>query len=171
MYKNDESYTQLYNSFEPLNIYLKEQGLPSPKLFLTIIETVLNARLLKEVKKEHPKIHLIENLLSEMDLHGVSLDEEMLGRFFESGIEKLAYRTTKSPEDLELLDSFETIVRLLVAMPLQMNWWKVQNLCYQMMNSVYGEFRDKSIQGDEFSGKWISQFESLANCLMIRVPQ
>jgi hypothetical protein len=171
MSENDESYSRLYDSFEPLNVVLKEQGLPPPKLFLTIIETVLNARLLKEVKKIRPEFHLIEKLLSEVDLHGVSLEVETLGKFFAKGIEKLAQRIAKNPKDLSLLESFETIVRLLVAMPLQVNLWKVQNLCYQMMNSNYEAIYANSILGDGFSRQWISRFNALAESLKIRVPQ
>ncbi len=170
MSENDESYSRLYDSFEPLNVYLKEQGLTPPKSFLTIIETVLNARLLKEVQKEQPGFHLIEKLLGQMDFHGVSLEVETLGKYFEEGIEKLAYRVANSPRDLSLLESFETILRLLVAMPLQMNLWKVQNLCYRMMSSVYEETYEKSIRGDGFSRQWVARFQSLAHSLMIRVP-
>jgi hypothetical protein len=171
MSENDESYSRLYDSFEPLNGFLKEQGLPPPKLFLTIIETVLNARLLKEVKKTRPEFHLIEKLLSEVGLHGVSLEVETLGKFFAKGIEKLAQRIAKNPKDLSLLESFETIVRLLVAMPLQVNLWKVQNLCYQMMNSDYEANYANSMLGDGFSRQWISRFNALAESLKIRVPQ
>jgi len=169
--ENAESYARLYDSFKPLNEYLKEEGVAPPKLFLTIMEAVLNTRLLEEINKDKPDLHLIEILLSDVDLHSVSLDVETLGKFFEGGIENLALQITRNPKDLSLLESFESIVGLLVAMPLRMNLWKVQNLCFQMMNSVYGEIRKKSTQGDQFSMQWIARFDSLAHSLMIRVPQ
>lgn len=169
--ENEELYTKLYDSYEPLNSYLKEQGVTPPKLFLTIIEAVLNTRLLKELNKNKPEFHSIEKLLGQIDLHSASLDVQTLGIFFEAGIEKLAHQIAKSPKDLSLLESFENIVRLLVAMPLRMSLWKMQNLCYQMMNSVYDETYEKSNQGDKLSRQWITRFESLANSLKIRVPQ
>ena len=169
--ENAESYARLYDSFKPLNDYLKEQGVPPPKLFLTIIEAILNTRLLEELNKDKPDLHLIEKLLGDVDLHSVSLDVQTLGVFFEAGVEKLAQQITRNPKDLFLLESFENIVRLLVAMPLQMNLWKVQNLCYQMMNSVYAEILEKSVKRDPFSRQWIARFNALASSLKIRVPQ
>ena len=171
MSENDESYSRLYDSFEPLSRYFMEQGLTPPKSALTLIESILNVRLWKEVQKEEPEFHLIEKLLSEVDLHGVSLEAETLGKFIEKGVHKMAHRIVDDPDNLSMLESFETIIRLLTSMPLQFDLWQVQSLIYQVKCSNYDEVNERSQQGDGFSKKWISRFNALAHSLHIQVPQ
>ena len=168
--ENEQIYYQLYESNRQLNKYLTEQEISPPKIFGAIVETVLNARLLKEINCQDPDIALIERMLCEVDSQSVSLDLEMLSDAFKGGIELLTQKIVETPKDLVMLESFENIVRLLVSLSFPINLWKTQNLCYQLMNKVYREIYDKASDSDASSKQWIKRFDALAATLFIRVP-
>ncbi len=168
--ENERIYQQLYESNGQLNKYLTEQDIAPPKIFGAIVETVINARLLKEINCQNPDLFLIERLLCEADGQNISLDLEMLSGAFKEGIEHLAHKIVEAPKDLSMLESFENIVKLLVSLSFPINLWKTQNLCYQLMNKVYQEISEKGKDGNATSKQWVKRFNALAATLLIRVP-
>jgi len=49
------------------------------------------------------------------------------------------------------------------------NLWKVQNTFYELLQSVYPEFKTKEDQGDEKARTWIRRFTALGEKLSVRL--
>jgi hypothetical protein len=54
-------------------------------------------------------------------------------------------------------------------LPFAVNPWKVQNIFYEMLNSVYPEQRRQSEQGQEKARAWVEHFLALGEKLSVRV--
>jgi hypothetical protein len=50
-----------------------------------------------------------------------------------------------------------------------LNLWKAQNNYYEILQTVYPEFRDRAEKGDENARTWVGLFTSLGDKLSIRV--
>jgi hypothetical protein len=81
----------------------------------------------------------------------------------------LAERFQADPFDLECLQQLEAGVTLGMELPFAVNPWNVQNIFYEMLNSVYPEQRRQSEQGQEEARAWVEHFLALGEKLSVRV--
>jgi len=165
----EAAYRQLYEHHAPLLQFLKEAGTPAPNAFYTAAELVLNADLHRafQIDKLDPK--RIEHLLEEANLEGISLDLTSLEFSFRKALERLATRFAEDSEDISILQELEVAIELLSRLPFEVNLWKVENICYQMLQTFYRECQARAEEGDEKASKWLQHFGNIAANLAVRV--
>ena len=80
-----------------------------------------------------------------------------------------AEQLSANPREIGLLENLEVGVNLISSLPFQVNLWKVQNLCYGLLEEVYPDFRGRADQGDEKAREWTDHFTLLFDKLSIHV--
>jgi hypothetical protein len=165
----ETTYRQLYETNAPLMRFLRDSGIPPPKALCSAAEMVLNTGLREAFKNEEFAREPIAALLEEVNLEGISLNTDALEFALRRSLERVAERFSAAPQDLTMLDELEAGVNLLTDMPFQVNLWKVQNLCYDLLSTAYPGFQGKAIQGDEEAQEWVNRLKSLFTKLSIRV--
>ena len=162
-------YRQLYERSAPMMRFLADLRIPSPKAFYASAEFVLNSNLRRALESEKLDSERIGALLEEVRLEGITLDTETLEYTLRRKIEQMAERLIANPTDLSLLQRLDTALDLTSSLPFMVNLWKPQNAYYEILKTVYPEFRGRAEQGDENTKAWISHFTSLGEKLSIRV--
>jgi len=162
-------YRQLYENHAPLMRFLRDSGTPPPKALYSAAEMVLNATLRRAFENEEFYADVIDPLLEEVRLEGISLDTDTLEFTLRRILERMAERLSASPTELGLLQGLESAVSLLSSLPFQVNLWKVQNICYDLLDAIYPDFRDKANQGDKRAREWIESFRVLLDKVSIRI--
>ena len=165
--ENEKLYQKLYESYAPLNRYLKDQDIVPSKIFSTFMEAVLNAKLRKAFAD--PDFKLIHNLMEEVRIHGPSMDLETFKHIFKDGVERMAREFYDSPANLTVLENFGDAVNLLSSMSLQVDLWKSQNICYEIKKNLYDDYEEKRKLGDPVAEEWIKRFKPLAEALSIQI--
>ena len=162
-------YRQLYEHHVPLMRFLKDSGVPPPKPLYMAAELVLNASLRRAFEDEELDPGLIDTLLEEAAVEGVSLDTNTLEYAFRKSLEGVADRLLASGTELGLLEKLGAAVDLLGALPFQVNLWKIQNICYDLLQNVYPEFLKRGEKGDESAREWVDHFGVICEKLSIWV--
>ncbi len=162
-------YRQLYETNVPLMRFLKDSGVPPPKALCAAAEVVLNAGLRRAFENEEFSSELIEALLDESRSQGISLDAETLEYALRRSLERMVDRLAINPTDLEMLKKSDEAVGMLPSLPFQVNLWKVQNVFYDLLQTVYPGWRERAHRGDEKARKWIRYFSILGERLSVRV--
>ncbi len=162
-------YRQLYETNVPLMRFLKDSGVPPPRALYMAAEVVLNADLRRAFENEELSSEHIDPLLDESRSEGISLDEETLEYAFRGSLERMAGRLIATPTELRLLEKLHEAVDMLPSLSFQVNLWKVQNVCYDLLKSVYPEFKARADQGDEKARQWVHHFTTLSQKLSLRV--
>ena len=162
-------YRQLYENHAPLIRFFKDSGLPPPKVLNMTAEFVLNASLRGAFENEEIDPKLIESLLEEARDEGVNLDTATLEFSIRRNLERIAKRFSENPTDLSLLQKAGTALGLLQSLPFQVNLWKLQNLCYEVLQSTYADLRLKAAEGGDTAREWINHFDALADKLSLRI--
>jgi alpha-amylase/alpha-mannosidase (GH57 family) len=162
-------YRQLYETTVPLMRFLKDSGVPPPKALYAAAEVVLNADLRRAFENEELSLEHIDPLLDESRSEGISLDEDTLEYALRGSLERMAERFIASPTELELLEKLHEGVGALPSLPFQVNLWRVQNTCYNLLETVYPEFKARADQGDEKARQWLDHFIPLSQKLSLRV--
>jgi hypothetical protein len=132
-------------------------------------ELVLNADLHRSFQDDNLDLNRIEYLLKEAQLEGVSLDSTSLEYSFRKALERLAKRLAADPSDFGVLQRLEDATTLASRLPFQVDLWRVQNICYEMLRTVYEEYQMRAQQGHEEARTWLRHFNTIAQNLIVRV--
>ena len=163
------AYGRLYTHNVPLMRFHMELGVPLPRPFLATAEIVLNRYLLEAFRAPELDLQLIRSLLEEARLLQVGLEGAGLEYALRKAIERLAERFRQHPLDLEYLQQLEAAVTLETKLPFAVHLWKVQNIYYEMLHSVYPQQRRQSEQGHGEARNWVEHFAALGKKLSVRV--
>ena len=162
-------YRQLYEYNTPLLRFVTSLGNPPPEFLYCAANFVLNFSLKRAFENEELDLEHISNLLDEAKLAGVSIDAATLEMVIRKRIEQLGEQLVTGIADLSVLKQLDAVVTLLGSLPFKVNTWKVQNICFEMLNSPgYGDIQGKANQGDESAGLLLESFRALCEKLHIR---
>jgi len=161
-------YRQLYERNAPTIRFITDLGIPTPKVFYSAAEFVLNSGLRRAFEGEID-VERIKALLEEAKLEGVTLDTDTLEYSLRKNIEQMASSFLANPADFLILEKLEAALDILPSLPFMVNLWKPQNYFYEILKSVYPAFQDKAKKGDKNARIWVNRFNSLGDKLYIRV--
>jgi len=161
-------YRHLYEHNVPLMRFLKDSGTPSPRPLHTAGEFVVNSDLHREFSRDELDHEIIENLIEEADLSGLSLDADTLEYTLRANLEHMTERFGDNPEQSDLLEKLLAGVELVYALPFDVNLRKIQNIQYVLGQRVYPKYKEKNAKGDERAGQWVDLFDALSEKLLIR---
>ena len=57
------------------------------------------------------------------------------------------------------------------SLPLEVNLAKIQNICYELLQTAYNGFQEKGEEGGQNASAWIEHFRALAEKLSVRVAE
>jgi alpha-amylase/alpha-mannosidase (GH57 family) len=160
-------YRRVYETNAPLLRFLKDLGIPAPGPLLSAATYALNASLRKAFEDEELKMDLIDSLLNNAEMEGITFDAatEMSIR---RRMERIAEALMAKPDDLRLLKELAAVADLLKTLLFEVNLRKVQNVYYSLLQKVYPGFREKAKKGKK-DREWLEVFRSLGEKLMVRV--
>jgi len=162
-------YRQIYEHNAFFMRFLKDMGNPAPKALYTAAGFVLNASLRRALEDEGFNLETIHHLLNETKLQGISLDSESLEMPLRKRIEEKAEAFHAAPHDQPLLEELEATLGILDLLPFQVNLRRAQNLCYDVLTSIYPQMREKSAHGEVDAEAWTSHFLAVCEKLSIGV--
>ncbi|MBT8406596.1 MAG: DUF3536 domain-containing protein, partial [Deltaproteobacteria bacterium] len=165
----EADYRQLYEHHAPLLRFLKDAGIPPPRALYTAAEFVLNEDLHRAIQYDDLEVNRIESLLDEAQLEGIALEATSLEYSFRKALERLARRLADEPDVFLVLEKLEQATALVRRLPFEVDLWKVENICYEMLQKFYREYQARAEEGDEEASKWMHHFENIAANLTVRV--
>jgi hypothetical protein len=165
----EASYRQLYEYNIPLLRFVTSLGDPPPEFLHYAAKFFLNLSLKRAFEDEELDLEHIETLLHEARLAGVSIDAATLEMVIRKKIEGFALLLFKGLEDISMIHELEAIVTLLDHLPFQVNIWKVQNICFQLLNSQnFADLQQQADQGHGGASQLVESFIRLCEKLYIR---
>ncbi len=167
----EAAFDSLYPHLMSITHTLAKLGssLTLPRAFRAAAEFALNTQLRRTFASEALDCEGIRNLISDAEAAKVALDLPTLEYTLRMKLERMAERFRADTANLEALAELETAVGVAHSLPLAVNLWKIQNTCYELLQTAYPEFKQKAEEGDETAKTWINHFQSLAEKISLRV--
>jgi alpha-amylase/alpha-mannosidase (GH57 family) len=162
-------YRQVYENYAPMMRFIKDLGIPLPRPMYMAAEVVLNASLRRAFENEEPNGEIVKTLLEEANVVGITLDTKTLEYALRHRIEQMAQQLMVAPSELSAMDKLDGAVALLGLLPFTVNLWKIQNIFYEILQSVYPELKKRAGKGDKEAKTWVSRFTALGERLFIHV--
>lgn len=164
-------YRQVYEHHAPMMRFLAGVNAPPPKAWHAAAELVINSNLHRAFESEDMDIESVTALVDEARMWQVSLDREGLGYVLRRTIERMAEQLRMGQGDLSLLQKLEKSVDLAHSLPFEVDLWRVQNIYYETLLSVYARSDSSSQQASETAQAWLNRLTLLGEKLGIRVAE
>jgi alpha-amylase/alpha-mannosidase (GH57 family) len=162
-------YRQIYEQRGPVMRYLTDLNIPLPRAFTAAAELVLNGDLRRALQKREINSERVTALLESAKIAGVTLDAPTLEFAYRQNLERLANCLARTPT-VSVLRELREATGLLVKLPFPVDLWRVQNIFYVLMQSVYRQMQKRHIEGEQTAEEWLTIFEDLAQKLAIKLP-
>ncbi|HEY8477905.1 MAG TPA: malto-oligosyltrehalose synthase, partial [Chloroflexota bacterium] len=162
-------YRQIYEHQAPLMRHLEELGMPVPRAFHTAAEVVLSTELRRASQQDDLDVDRIRRLLEEARRWNVALDQAGLGYILKQRMERMMERFQATVTDLPLLLKVEATADLIRAFALNVDLWKVQNIYYDLLQSVRSRLWKIVARQSETASTWLTHFTALGEKLGVRV--
>jgi hypothetical protein len=158
-------YRQLYEHHASLLRFLADLGNPLPRSLQTAAEFSVNTSLRRTLEVDELDLGRIAALFDEARTLKILLDGVSIGYTLKKRVEQMAERFRANPSEILLLQKLTAAVGLAGSLPFEVDFWKAQNIYFEMQQKVYPDFRDKAEKGEESAQAWVSQFVSLGEKL------
>lgn len=160
----ETSYRLMYESNRILMSFLQDTGIPIPRVFYTAAEFTLCYDF-KKVLEGEVDIERIQNIINDIKKWNVLVDSLDLEYLICRKIGKIFDDFYKNPSDISFLQKIKTMLKVVSLMPFEVNLWNVQNIYYKTAKTVYKEYLQKSISGNEGAVRWVEEFKQIGKGL------
>ena len=140
-----------------------------PRAFYAAAEFVLNTRLRNALGSEQLDFDGIRNLMGDAEGAKVALDVPTLEYTIRMRLEQMAESLRADPANVEFLSRLDAAVGLARSLPLEVNLAKIQNICYELLQTAYPDFQKKGEAEGQNAGSRIGLFRALAEKLSLYV--
>jgi len=163
-------YRDLYEDHVPIIRFLTESGSPIPRALQFATEFVLHADLLRAFQEERIDPEHIRQLLEAAKMAGMTVKGDGLEFALRKNLERMAEGLSESPLDMARVETLDSALTLLSEVPFQVNIWTVQNVCYDLLHTVYPDQRRKADSGERDADEWVNRFRALCQKTYLKMP-
>ncbi|MBN2508283.1 MAG: DUF3536 domain-containing protein [Verrucomicrobia bacterium] len=161
----ENHYRQVADQYTPLTRFLKDIGAPLPVALKTAVDYVLNCDLRRQFETEDTDPARVRALVEQARAGNVELQHHALGYAIKTNLDRRLQRLVQSPDDLPWLARTADLAEVVRALDLEINLWKTQNLCFQMLKTAAPERKTRADQGDAAAAEWLGHFRKLSDQL------
>ncbi|HVR39945.1 MAG TPA: DUF3536 domain-containing protein [Thermoanaerobaculia bacterium] len=151
----ESAFRQLHERYDPLMRFHTRLGIPVPKVLQMAAEFDLNVQLRRLLADANPALAEIESRLREASDENVTLEETTL-LAFKNAIERASQQFAEHPEDLDRLETYESLVDIARNAKLGLDLRAAQTTYYRMKGSVRPVFDEP---------RWLELFDALGEKL------
>lgn len=152
----EDSYRRMYEDNWILMGFLRDEGIPLTRAFLTAAEFTLNLDLKRRLK-DKPDPEKVREMLEEAKKWNVSLDTVDLEFTFRRTLEQEIRKLLENPSDMELLEDIEKYTDIAMDLPFDIDLWTTQNAYYTLAKTTYPDFASRA-EESEAALQWVERF-------------
>lgn len=169
---DDEAiYRQIYERRVSLMQMLTSLQAPLPKAMLATAEFVVNSDLRRAIAETPPDREYVESIIERAQTWKITLNAEEFTYTLEQTVEELSSQILAHPDDRSLLHHMDILIDVVKSMPFAVDFWKIQNTYYELIQTVYPEKQECADEGDEDAVDWTNHFINLGDKLGIRATE
>jgi alpha-amylase/alpha-mannosidase (GH57 family) len=167
----ESHFRQIADQHTPLMRFLRGIHAPPPLPLKTAVDFVLDCDLRREFEAEDADPARVRMLVEQVSAGSVQWQPDLLAYVIKGQMDRRLERLVQSPDELPFLARAADLAEVIRALGLEVNLWKAQNLCLQMLKTLAPERREKAEQGEAAAREWLGHFYKLSEQLGFRVDE
>jgi alpha-amylase/alpha-mannosidase (GH57 family) len=165
----EASFRQIYEHSYTIMQLMRGMNIPLPRALSASAEFVLNQDLRRLIQQDQTDLNRMRGLVDEATRLSLRLDEPTLSFETSRKINCLMERFEASPDDIGLLETIETTLKILSNLVAQLDLQKAQNIFFGINKQIYPAMKKKADSGDTLAKRWIEHFANLAQYMGVKV--
>jgi alpha-amylase/alpha-mannosidase (GH57 family) len=157
------AYNRMYQDIRGLMHFLSDSKAPLPKPFLSAAELALNFELRTAFSEPEVTAEKVQTLADDIRTWGIPLSAVDLEFLVRHRLENMMGHLSEEPGDLAQIDEMRKIVELLRPLPVEINYWQVQNGYFRTARLAYLDFFRRARVGDAEASAWLEAFRRLGD--------
>ena len=162
----ESAFRQLHERYDPLMRFHATLGVPLPKVLRTAAEFDVNMQVRRMAATDELPLGDLESRLRESRDEKVVLDETTL-MSLTNAVARAAGDFAKNPDDLELLERWESLVAIVREAGVAVDLRRPQNDYYRLKKSVRPVIAANAGNGSSTANRWLQHFDALGEKLSI----
>jgi alpha-amylase/alpha-mannosidase (GH57 family) len=162
----ESTFRSLHERYDPLMRFHATLGVPLPRVLRTAAEFDVNMQLRRLLETADLPLAEIGDRLREAREERVVLDETTL-MTIERAVERIASESLRTPDDVDLLERFGTLVSLVRESQVKVSLRKPQNDYYRMRKTIRPVVAASAGNGSPSANRWLLHFDALGEKLSI----
>jgi alpha-amylase/alpha-mannosidase (GH57 family) len=159
-------FNRIYEDHSGIMRLLADLQMTLPKALAVAAEITLNHHLRQALSDRKVDRSRVLGLLHRSRSERVALDIAALEFVYRKNLEQHSERVASDPEQLSHLHDLDSAMELLPDLPFAVNLWKVQNIYYGLLRTVYQRKKQEHSQ----NGKaWLECFTAVGRKISVRV--
>lgn len=163
------AYRQIYRRHAPLMSYLAGLEMPIPEVLRATAELVLNRQLRETLDDDAPDLDLLRSGCENARRSNIELDHVRLSYSWQQALERATQRASVAPLGIEELDALAALAALATELGFEVNTWKVQNMCWELLRTTLPTHRRLAAAADGEARRWVESFTRLCEAVTLRV--
>ncbi|RJR19716.1 MAG: DUF3536 domain-containing protein [Nitrospiraceae bacterium] len=159
------AYRNMYNSNRLLMGFFHDTGMPVPKEFRAAAGFTLNFDIGEMFLGETVDVDRVQELASDMKRWNFPLDSVDIEFAVRHRLEIIMKTLQDDPGNIGLMTEVRKILEVIRLLPVEINYWQVQNYYYRMAKTVYPEFSARADKGEADAVQWRSIFKYIGEML------
>lgn len=165
----EDKFTTLYENSKSLMGFLRDTGMPVPHRFVTTAETALNLQLQKMFTSGTVDMVSLTGTVNEIRGWHVGVDSVSLEFIIRRRLEGAMAALQEEPENAGLLGELLALVEAIMALPVDVNLWQVQNMYWDLLNSRASALVACRDEASTCDASWAGSFSKLGELLRFNV--
>ncbi len=162
----ESAFRQLHERYDPLMRFHAALGVPLPKVLRTAAEFDVNMQVRRMAAADDLPLGDLESRLRESRDEQVVLDETTLMSLTQA-VERAAGAFSRNPDNLELLERWETLVAIVRGAGVGVDLRRPQNEYYRLKKTVRPVTAANAGNGSSSAIRWLQHFDALGEKLSI----
>ncbi|RJQ44412.1 MAG: DUF3536 domain-containing protein [Nitrospiraceae bacterium] len=165
----ETSCRKIYDSYRETMGFFRSFGVNIPKPFRASAEYILNSDLKHIFEGREVDTEKLKKLIQEVLNWSLDVDRTTIGFVAGSRITSLMEELSLHPDNTELIDRVENILKIISTFPVELDLWKAQNIYFSLGKKLYKPFRDKTPKAESGQQKWMEAFRKLGYYLHVKI--
>jgi len=165
----EASFRHIYEHNYTIMQVMRGMNIPLPKALSAPAEFIVNEDLCRVIQDDKADLNRLQALTDEASKLSLQLDEATLRFEASRKINRLMCRLEDSPGDVNLLETVETTVRILLTLTSKLDLQTAQNVFFAIGKQMYPDMNKKADSGQNMAEKWVEYFRNLAHYLDVEV--
>ncbi|VTS05511.1 DUF3536 domain-containing protein [Tuwongella immobilis] len=167
--ETEATYARIVHEHQPLMRFLQQLNAPLPRAFMLAAEHWLHSNLRQAMDHESPDFDTIQALIRDAVQWGIHLEQAELAYRFGKLLARVAEHWHADPTAVDRMQLLGRGVSLARSLPFVVDLWKVQNLVFRKIQSLFPRIALQAAGHRESAQQWVQEFTQLAERLNLDI--
>lgn len=150
-------------------LFLKKVRMPVPTWFLSAASVFLNREILLAFGEDTISYEKIRDIIHDLKIWGIIVDIVDLEFTIRHRLENMIASFAAGSLTNDGLTKLKELIELVRTIPIDVNYWLIQNTYYSMSTGVYTDFLEKADLGEEGAKRRVDNFDKLGEALQFNL--